>query len=43
MNFFLLLQVPIERERERERERVMISFVIEYIIFVGIKNAIKMI
>ena len=41
MNFFLLLQVPIERERERER--VMISFVIEYIIFVGIKNAIKMI
>ena len=41
MNFFLLLQVP--RERERERERVMISFVIEYIIFVGIKNAIKMI
>ena len=32
-----------QRERERERERVMISFVIEYIIFVGIKNAIKMI
>ena len=41
MNFVFLLQVPIERERERER--VMISFVIEYIIFVGIKNAIKMI
>ena len=41
MLIFFLLQVP--RERERERERVMISFVIEYIIFVGIKNAIKMI